>query len=80
MSVRAVGESELLVEGKVEKKTEGTSISRSFRRRFVLPGMVKCEALTSALSADGVLTITAPKKVKRRPLQQFGTGMIQYIP
>lgn len=62
VSVRAVGESELLVEGKVEKKTEGTSISRSFRRRFVLPGMVKGEAITSALSADGVLTITAPKK------------------
>ena len=63
VSVRAVGDSELLVEGKVDKKTDGSHIMRSFRRRFVMPGLVQCEAITSALSADGVLTITAPKKV-----------------
>jgi len=62
ITVKALGEGEIIVEGKTEKKSGGSSMSKSFRRRFVLPGLVKNEAITSARSSDGVLTITAPKK------------------
>ena len=65
ITVKALGEGEIIVEGKTEKKSTGSSVSKSFRRRFVLPGLVKNEAISSARSSDGVLTITAPKKVDK---------------
>lgn len=33
----------------------------SFERRFSIPGLSQPEKVAAALSADGVLTITAPK-------------------
>ncbi|XP_076061879.1 uncharacterized protein LOC143037480 isoform X1 [Oratosquilla oratoria] len=52
----------LMVEGRAEKKEANSSSSRSFHRNFTLPTTVDIEAVTSALSSDGVLTITAPKR------------------
>lgn len=63
LSVKAVGHS-IVVEGRVERK-EGASVSsHSFRRRFSLPGVVDMSTVTSAISSDGILTITAPKAKK----------------
>ncbi|XP_037777054.1 heat shock protein 22-like [Penaeus monodon] len=43
-------------------KEEGDFKSmKSFCRRFNFPGKVDMEAVTSAMSSDGVMTITAPK-------------------
>lgn len=51
----------VVVEGKIEQK-EGNSIkTQVFTRRFMLPPTVNLNAVTSALSRDGVLTISAPK-------------------
>lgn len=51
----------VVVEGKIEKK-EGNAIStQKFTRRFILPSGVNLNAISSALSRDGVLTINAPK-------------------
>lgn len=51
----------VVVEGKIEKK-EGNAVStQMFTRRFILPSNVDLNAITSALSRDGVLTINAPK-------------------
>ncbi|XP_063603926.1 heat shock protein 67B1-like [Penaeus indicus] len=51
----------VVVEGKIEKK-EGNAVStQMFTRRFMLPSNVDLNAITSALSRDGVLTINAPK-------------------
>ncbi|XP_076061702.1 uncharacterized protein LOC143037421 [Oratosquilla oratoria] len=61
VKVKADGQM-LVVEGQTQKKEDNTTSSRSFRRRFILPTSVDMEAVTSALSSDGVLTITAPKK------------------
>ncbi|CAH2050923.1 unnamed protein product, partial [Iphiclides podalirius] len=36
--------------------------SRNFKRRYPLPGSVDLDAVTSTLSSDGVLSITAPIK------------------
>ncbi|XP_076061673.1 uncharacterized protein LOC143037410 [Oratosquilla oratoria] len=60
LSVKAIGHS-IVVEGRVERK-EGSSVSsHSFLKRFSLPGVVDMSTVTSAISSDGILTITAPK-------------------
>lgn len=51
----------VVIEGKIEKK-EGNAVStQKFTRRFILPSGVNLNAITSALSRDGVLTVNAPK-------------------
>jgi crystallin alpha B len=45
-----------------EKQDEHGYISRHFVRRYVLPPSHDLLNITSTLSSDGVLTITAPKK------------------
>jgi len=61
--VKALHDTEILIEGKIEKKTNGSSMMKSFRRRFVMPGYIKSELVTSARSSDGIMTITAPKQL-----------------
>jgi len=65
--VKVLDEEELLVEGHVERKEEGSlSVSsHSFRRYFSLPRHTDMAAITSVLSTDGILTITAPKMVSQ---------------
>ncbi|VVC99235.1 unnamed protein product [Leptidea sinapis] len=54
----------IIVEGKhEEKKDEHGYISRHFVRKYMLPQGALPESVESKLSSDGVLTITAPKKV-----------------
>nr|XP_045610251.1 uncharacterized protein LOC123765552 [Procambarus clarkii] len=62
ITVKAVNEKELVVEGHVEKKEGGSKFTKKFLRRFVVPGSIYLESVTSVMSSDGVLTITAPKK------------------
>lgn len=55
----------VVVEGKIEKK-EGNAVStQMFTRRFMLPSNVELNSISSALSRDGVLTISAPKKANQ---------------
>ncbi len=55
----------LKVEGKHEEKSEDGSkyISRQFIRKYTLPEECPSDKVVSNLSADGVLLITAPKKL-----------------
>lgn len=54
----------IVVEGKhEEKKDEHGFVSRQFVRRYALPEGTLPETVESKLSSDGVLTITAPRKV-----------------
>ncbi|KAK3868592.1 hypothetical protein Pcinc_026027 [Petrolisthes cinctipes] len=64
VKVKVVGELELLVEGRLEAAADGGS-PRTFKRNFTLPQHTDMEAVTSVMSADGILTITAPKKATR---------------
>ncbi|KAK4317819.1 hypothetical protein Pmani_011143 [Petrolisthes manimaculis] len=64
VKVKVVGELELLVEGRLEAAVDGGS-PRTFKRNFTLPQHTDMEAVTSVMSADGILTITAPKKATR---------------
>lgn len=54
---------ELIIEAKCEKKEEGSTSTRKFQRCFIFPNSVNVEAVTSSLSSDGILTISAPKKI-----------------
>lgn len=63
ITVKAVKDRELVVEGRVEKEEDGSSYTKRFLRHFVLPFDVYLESVSSVMSSDGVLTITAPKKV-----------------
>jgi len=64
----------LIVEGKHEEKSdEHGFISRSFKRRYLLPKEVELDKVASSLAPSGVLRIEAPKKPvegapKERPI------------
>ncbi|KAK3917413.1 DNA-dependent protein kinase catalytic subunit [Frankliniella fusca] len=63
-----VSERSVLVEGCHEERAdEHGYISRQFKRRYLLPEDADTEAVSSALSSDGVLTITVPNKKQLPP-------------
>lgn len=54
----------IVVEGKhEERKDQHGFISRQFTRRYALPEGCTPDTVESRLSSDGVLTVTAPRKV-----------------
>ncbi|XP_035456996.2 protein lethal(2)essential for life-like [Spodoptera frugiperda] len=62
-----------------EKKDDHGFISRQFVRRYALPEGTTPETVESRLSSDGVLTITAPRKIpdaikgeRKVPIAQTG--------
>ncbi|XP_023219552.1 alpha-crystallin A chain-like [Centruroides sculpturatus] len=58
----------IMIHGKHEEKVDQHGfVSREFTRRYVLPKGVDPEKVTSSLSADGVLTVEAPKKCEELP-------------
>jgi crystallin alpha B len=58
-----VADKYVVVEGKHEEKPdEHGIISRHFVRKYVIPEACDVEQVSSSLSSDGVLTITAPRK------------------
>ncbi|XP_075987232.1 protein lethal(2)essential for life-like [Anticarsia gemmatalis] len=73
----------IVVEGKhEEKKDEHGYISRQFVRRYALPEGAAPESVESRLSSDGVLSITAPRKVPdaikgERPVPITQTGPVR---
>ena len=54
----------LIVLAKQESKTKTgqTLVSKQFEQRFTLPSGVKPEKISSKLSMEGVLTVTAPRE------------------
>lgn len=67
VAVRSVQDRELVVEGHVEREEGGQRYKKQFHRRFVLPCNICSESVSSVMSTDGVLTITAPKKASNIP-------------
>ncbi|XP_074594753.1 alpha-crystallin A chain-like [Brevipalpus obovatus] len=62
ISVKAVDDNSIVIEGKHEERPdEHGYISRSFCRRYMLPKDVRVDGVKSSLTADGVLTVSAPK-------------------
>lgn len=68
----------VVIEGKhEERQDEHGYISRQFQRRYVLPDNVDPAAVVSALSSDGVLTISAPKKQQSLPQNERMVPIVQ---
>ena len=63
LSIKTEGDV-LIVLAKHETKAEGghSYISKHFEQRFSLPSGVKPEKISSKLSKEGVLTVTAPRE------------------
>ena len=61
--VKTIDDREVVIEGSIKKQEGNKTSSKSFRKRYVLPEDIQTENVTSVVSADGVLTINAPKKV-----------------
>lgn len=71
----------VVVEGKhEEKKDEHGFVSRQFVRRYALPDGISLESVESKLSSDGVLTITAPRKVPEAVKGERKVPMVQTGP
>jgi len=67
VTVKVAGDS-LVVEGKhEERKDDHGFVSRSFVRRYQLPKSIDAETISSSLSSDGVLQITAQSKALPPP-------------
>ncbi|XP_037777725.1 uncharacterized protein LOC119574520 [Penaeus monodon] len=62
IKVKVVDDSELVIEGSVEKRQDGAVSKNTFCRRFSFPGLLSEDTVSSSMSADGVLTVTVPKK------------------
>lgn len=66
----------LVVDGKHEEKRDKHGfISRQFTRRYKLPDNIIQENISSSISSDGILSISAPKKS-----QAIGNGNERQIP
>lgn len=61
--MKTVGNNIIIEAKHEERQDEHGYVSRQFLRRYVLPPSHDVINITSSLSSDGVLTITAPKKV-----------------
>ncbi|XP_050669827.1 protein lethal(2)essential for life-like [Leptidea sinapis] len=71
----------LVVDGKhEEKQDEHGFISRSFTRRYQLPEGIDEASLTSKLSSDGILSISAPLQVPPKSSNERIVPIIQTGP
>merc|ERR1711970_1293785 len=82
LSIKTEGDV-LIVLAKHETKAEGgqSFVSKQFEQRFSLPSGVKPDLITSKLSKDGFLTVTAPRDqqpaisaFKKKPVEQQGSN------
>merc|ERR1712223_1457399 len=65
LSIKAEGTT-LVVLAKHEEKSGASSyVTKQFEQRFTLPSGVKAEAISSSLSKDGKLMVTAPRSVEQ---------------
>lgn len=70
IKVKTIG-NYIQIEGKHEEKEDDKGyISRQFVRRFVLPRGHELKDVVSKLSSDGVLTVTAPRRIPLPEQQQ----------
>lgn len=72
LSIKTEGDV-LVVLAKHETKTEtgGSFVSKQFEQRFTLPAGVKPENISSSLSKNGTLTVSAPREMPRSDLGGF---------
>lgn len=65
LSVKVVGDCELLVEGNETKQSEGKSSCHKFSKSFKFPGL-QSDKISAILTSDGIFTINAPVLVSNQ--------------
>lgn len=65
LKVKVSGVNEISIEGVSEESKNGSTSKHSFQRTFQLPDCIDVDRAVTALSNEGILTITVPKKVRR---------------
>merc|ERR1712165_300170 len=65
LSIKTEGTTLVVLAKHETKSGDSTFVSKQFEQRFTLPSGCKAEGITSSLSKDGVLTVTAPRKVEQ---------------
>ena len=72
----------LSIEGKREEQRDfansSSSVTRQFARKWTLPDNCNVNLVTSNLSSDGVLMVTAPKR-EAVTYQLAGSGKTKYL-
>ncbi|XP_063613465.1 uncharacterized protein LOC134786751 [Penaeus indicus] len=66
VTVKVVQEREVVVEGRVDRLEGGVTSTKRFKKTFILSENIQVNSVTAVMSADGILTITAPKKVTQQ--------------
>ncbi|CAL4094083.1 unnamed protein product [Meganyctiphanes norvegica] len=67
LKVEAVGNDEIKVTGSVDVYDGKNVVTKTFNRKFHVPGPVDHSQVTATMSADGVLTIRIPKTSQQQP-------------
>lgn len=77
LSIKTEGDI-LIVLAKHETKTENgqSFVSKQFEQRFSLPSGVQPEKITSSLSKDGFLTVTAPRESAAKKIENKNSGQV----
>ncbi|KAJ8320721.1 hypothetical protein KUTeg_002308 [Tegillarca granosa] len=70
IKVKTVDKSVVITGEHEERSDEHGFIQRQFTRRFILPKDVDPNTITSSLSAEGVLTVKAPKMALEGPKER----------
>lgn len=74
MTVKVVQEREVVVEGRVDRQEGGVTSTKRCKKTFILSENIQVNSVTAVMSADGILTITAPKKVRAKNALSFATS------
>jgi len=65
LSIKTEGTTLVVLAKHEEKSGDSSYVTKQFEQRFTLPSGVKVEAISSSLSKDGKLMVTAPRSVEQ---------------
>lgn len=64
VSLKTVDDREVVIEGRIEKQEGNTRSIKRFCKRFILEDDIVTDSVSAVVSSDGILTITAARKVR----------------
>ena len=65
LSIKTEGTTLVVLAKHEDKSGGGSYVTKQFEQRFTLPSGVKADAISSSLSRDGMLVVTAPRSVEQ---------------
>ena len=66
LSIKTEGTTLVVLAKHEDKSGDSSYVTKQFEQRFTLPSGVKSDAISSSLSRDGVLVVTAPRSVEQQ--------------